>query len=114
MEIAPTQELVDKGIGWVSGNHATIEGNTLYLPGLIDGAPTKEENFAKLKVIATHQVVHQEFGSFGFSYEHPCTLFRDLRPLVKMCAIRCSFFQLMFGKGLYISRILFPELNKFP
>ncbi|SVA63774.1 uncharacterized protein METZ01_LOCUS116628, partial [marine metagenome] len=82
MEIAPAQELVDKGIGWVSGNHATIEGNTLYLPALIDGAPTKEENFAKLKVIATHQVVHQEFGSFGFSYEHPCTLFRDLRPLV--------------------------------
>ena len=26
--------------------------------------------------------MHQEFGSFGFSYEHPCTLFRDLRPLV--------------------------------
>ena len=82
MEIAPAQELVDKGIGWVSGNHATIEGNTLYLPGLIDGAPTKEENFAKLKVIATHQVVHQEFGSFGFSYEYPSTLFRNLRPLV--------------------------------
>ncbi len=82
MEIAPAQELVDKGIGWVSGNHATIEGNTLYLPALIDGAPTKEENFAKLKVIATHQVVHQEFGSFGFSYEHSSTLFRDLRPLV--------------------------------
>ena len=82
MEIAPAQELVDKGIGWVSGNHATIEGNTLYLPALIDGASTKDENFAKLKVIATHQVVHQEFGSFGFSYEHPSTLFRDLRPLV--------------------------------
>ncbi len=82
MEIAPAQELVDKGIGWVSGNHATIEGNTLYLPALIDGASTKDENFAKLKVIATHQVVHQEFGSFGFSYEHPSTMFRDLRPLV--------------------------------
>ena len=82
MEIAPAQELVDKGIGWVSGNHATIEGNTLYLPALIDGASTKDENFAKLKVIATHQVVHQEFGSFGFSYEHPSTIFRDLRPLV--------------------------------
>ena len=83
MEIAPAQELVDKGIGWVSGNHATIEGTTLYLPALVDGAATKGENFAKLKVIATHQVVHQEFGSFGFSYEHPCTLFRDLRPLVQ-------------------------------
>jgi nitric oxide reductase NorD protein len=82
MEIAPAQELVDKGIGWVSGNHATIEGNTLYLPALIDGAPTKEENFAKLKVIATHQVAHQEFESFGFRYENPATLFRNLRPLV--------------------------------
>ena len=83
MEIAPSQELVDKGIGWVSGNHATIEGTTLYLPALVDGAPTKQENFAKLKVIATHQVVHQEFGSFGFEYEKPSTLFRDLRPLVQ-------------------------------
>ena len=83
MEIAPAQELVDKGIGWVSGNHATIEGTTLYLPALVDGAPTKQENFAKLKVIATHQVVHQEFGSFGFDYETPSTLFRDLRPLVQ-------------------------------
>ncbi|MDE2801798.1 MAG: hypothetical protein OXK21_02815 [Chloroflexota bacterium] len=83
MEIAPAQELVDKGIGWVSGNHATIEGATLYLPALIDGAPTKQENFEKLKVIATHQVVHQEFGSFGFEYERPATLFRDLRPLVQ-------------------------------
>ncbi len=83
MEIAPSQELVDKGIGWVSGNHATIEGTTLYLPALIDGAPTKAENFAKLKVIATHQVVHQEFGSFGFEYEKPSTLFRDLRLLVQ-------------------------------
>ena len=83
MEIAPAQELVEKGIGWVSGNHATIEGTTLYLPALIDGAPTKSENFAKLKVIATHQVVHQEFGSFGFSYEKPSDLFRNLRPLVQ-------------------------------
>ena len=83
MEIAPAQELVDKGIGWVSGNHATIEGTTLYLPALVDGAPSKAENFAKLKVIATHQVVHQEFGSFGFSYEKPSALFRDLRPLVQ-------------------------------
>ncbi len=83
MEIAPAQELVDKGIGWVSGNHATIEGTTLYLPALVDGAPSKLENFEKLKVIATHQVVHLEFGSFGFEYEKPSGLFRDLRPLVQ-------------------------------
>jgi nitric oxide reductase NorD protein len=80
MKIAPTQALVQKGIGWVSNERPTTEGTTIYLPPVMDKYQTKQENFGWLKVVATHQVAHREFGSFEFTYEKASTLFSDLRP----------------------------------
>ena len=80
MEIALTQALVQKGIGWVSNERPTTEGTTIYLPPVMDRYQSKQDNFGWLKVVATHQVAHREFGSFDFTYDRPSTLFRDLRP----------------------------------
>ncbi len=79
VDIAVTQDLVGKGIGWVSKEHATTEGTTVFLPPAVDQYPTKEENFGWYKVVSTHQVAHLEFGSFAFRFERPSTLFEDLR-----------------------------------
>ncbi|MSQ40060.1 MAG: hypothetical protein EXR55_00030 [Dehalococcoidia bacterium] len=79
MDIAVTQELVGKDIGWVSKAHATTEGTTVFLPPVVDQYPTKEENFTWYKVVSTHQVAHLEFGSFDFRFDRPATLFEDLR-----------------------------------
>ncbi|MCS7207472.1 MAG: VWA domain-containing protein [Dehalococcoidia bacterium] len=83
VEIASSQELVQKGIGWVDKEKPTTEGTTVYLPPLADRYPSKAENFAWYKVIATHQVAHLEFGSFTFAYHRPSTCFKDLRPTLK-------------------------------
>ncbi len=83
VELASTQNLVEKKIGWVEGDYATTEGSTIYLPPVVDRFPAKEGNFAWYKVVATHQVGHIEFGSFDFEYERPSTLFNDLRPHLK-------------------------------
>ena len=80
MKLSATDELVDKNIGWVSGESATTEGTTVYVPTVEDRYPSKEENFAWFKVVSTHQVAHLEFGSFDFEYGRPSVLFRDLRP----------------------------------
>lgn len=80
VEIASSQELVQRGIGWVDKEQPTTEGSTVYLPPVVDRYPTKEENFGWYKVVSTHQVAHLEFGSFTFSYERPSALFKDLRP----------------------------------
>ncbi len=80
VEIAPTQELVRKGIGWVAGERPTTEGTTVYLPAMAGRYDAKARNFGLLKVVATHQVAHLEYGSFDFEFEKPSTLFRDLRP----------------------------------
>ncbi|GBD10950.1 hypothetical protein HRbin23_00600 [bacterium HR23] len=80
VEIASSQELVQKGIGWVDKEKPTTEGSTVYLPPVVNRYPSKEQNFAWYKVVATHQVAHLEFGSFAFSYQRPSALFKDLRP----------------------------------
>jgi nitric oxide reductase NorD protein len=80
VEIASSEELVQRGIGWVDKEKPATEGSTVYLPPVANRYPTKGENFEWYKVVATHQVAHLEFGSFSFSYERPSALFRDLRP----------------------------------
>ena len=80
VEIAPTQELVRKGIGWVAGERPTTEGTTVYLPAMAARYDAKARNFGLLKVVATHQVAHLEYGSFDFEFQRPSTLFQDLRP----------------------------------
>ncbi len=79
LEIAPSQELVDKHIGWVSNERPTTEGKTVYLPPSIDRYNSKEANFSWIKVVSTHQVGHLEFDSFGFIFQKPSLLFDDLR-----------------------------------
>jgi hypothetical protein len=83
MQLATTDELVEKNIGWISGESATTEGTTVYVPSVEDRYPSKEENFARFKVVSTHQVAHLEFGSFDFEYDRPSILFKDLRPKLK-------------------------------
>ena len=80
VDIAVTQDLVGKGIGWVSREHPTTEGTTVFLPPVVDRYPTKVENFTWYKVVSTHQVAHLEFGSFDFQFDRPPTLFQDQRP----------------------------------
>ena len=80
VEILSSKELVHKGIGWVSESQASTEGTKVFLPPVVDQYPNKQENFGWFKVVSTHQVAHLEFGSFGFSFDQPSTLFDDLRP----------------------------------
>ncbi len=80
VEVQASQQLVDKNIGWVEGDTPTTEGTTIFLPGAVNKFPSKDDNFSWFKVISTHQVGHIEFGSFGFDFDRPSTLFRDLRP----------------------------------
>ena len=80
VELAPSGELTERNIGWVSDESPTTEGSTVFVPSQEDRYPTKQENFALFKVVATHQVAHLEFGSFGFEFERPSTLFEDMRP----------------------------------
>ncbi|HCU79917.1 MAG TPA: hypothetical protein DGN60_01990 [Chloroflexi bacterium] len=79
IQIAPSEDLVDKNIGWISNESPSTEGSIVYLPSLIDRYNHKIDNFAWLKVVSTHQVGHLEFGSFGFKFERPSTIFSDLR-----------------------------------
>ena len=84
VDIHPTQELVDKSIGWVSEQRATTEGTNVFLPDRVDRYVDKDENFSWYKVMSTHQTAHLEFSSFDFDYERPSILFKDLRPLLAL------------------------------
>ena len=80
IEILSSKELAHKGIGWVSESQASTEGTKVYLPSVVDGYSTKEDNFGWFKVVSTHQVSHLEFGSFTFQFDQPSSLFQDRRP----------------------------------
>ena len=80
VELMPVGQLASKNIGWVSTEQATTDGTHIYLPTVVDYSQRKEENFAWLKVVTTHQLGHLEFGSFSFELDKPSTLFEDLRP----------------------------------
>ena len=79
IELMPVQQLANKKIGWVSTEQATTDGRYIYLPPVVDYLQRKEDNFAWVKVVTTHQLGHLEFGSFAFEMEKPATLFEDLR-----------------------------------
>ncbi len=80
IEVQPSQQLVDKKIGWFQGELPTTEGTTIYLPKVINRHQKKDSNFGFFKVISTHQTGHIEFGSFQFRFDAPSNLFRDIRP----------------------------------
>ena len=68
VSVRSTEELVEKGIGWISESTATTEGTTIYLPPFVDTFEEQTENFQAYKVIATHQTGRMEFGSFRFRF----------------------------------------------
>ena len=79
IKLAASEDLVSKGIGWVSSESPSTEGSTVFVPTLVDRYPSKDENFGWFKVVSTHQVAHLEFGSFHFEFDKPSTIFQDRR-----------------------------------
>ena len=80
IDILNTEELVQRGIGWVSEGSSATEGTKVFLPSVADHYSDKVQNFGWFKVVGTHQVAHLEFDSFDFSFERPSVQFKDLRP----------------------------------
>ena len=79
VELSPANDLKAKGIGWAAQESPTTEGNTIYLPGVVERYPLKDQNFGWYKVVSTHQVAHLEFGSFEFSFNREAALFPESR-----------------------------------
>jgi nitric oxide reductase NorD protein len=69
LSVQTTASLTEKGIGWVDQDRASTEGTTIYLPEVMERYHDKAENFAAIKVFATHQAGRIEFGSFEFSFQ---------------------------------------------
>ena len=68
ISVRSTEDLVDRGIGWVTESTGTTEGTAIYLPPFIGTFDAQEDNFQVYKVFATHQAGRIEFGSFGFRF----------------------------------------------
>ena len=79
VEIAPIEEQVAAGSGWLSIEGMMGEGDTtVYLPSVVERFNSKSENFDWHKVVTTHQVAHLEFRSFAFSLEANSVLFPNM------------------------------------
>ena len=79
LAIQSSSMMVEKEIGWFNPNLATTEGTTIFLPESIKKFDEKKKNFSWLKVLATHQVGHVEFGTFKFKLKNESNFFDDLR-----------------------------------
>ncbi|MCZ7528440.1 MAG: hypothetical protein M5U14_19960 [Acidimicrobiia bacterium] len=66
--VRSTEDLVERGIGWVSQAGATTEGAAVYLPPFVEDFGDRHGNFLVYKVAATHQAGRLEFGSFRYRY----------------------------------------------
>ncbi|WP_322796620.1 nitric oxide reductase activation protein NorD [Tepidiforma sp.] len=75
VSIQTAESLAEKGIGWVDEHRASTDGTTIFLPELMERFPAKDDNFAAMKVFATHQAAHIEFGSFDFRFDRPGNIF---------------------------------------
>ena len=82
VRVNSTSVLAEKGIGWVDEHRASTEGSTIFLPEVMERYHEKEDNFAALKVFATHQAAHLEFGSFLFDFDRPGAVFERARQAV--------------------------------
>ena len=69
--IRSTEDLVDRGIGWVQESMATTEGTSIFLPPFVGSFQDHQENFQTYKVFTTHQTGRLEFGAFGFRFGEP-------------------------------------------
>ena len=79
IQVLPTENLVERGIGWVSPEKPATEGTAIFLPSFVEEYDSKQENFAFFKVLATHQSGHLEFGSFDFQFDREAHCFSNLR-----------------------------------
>ncbi len=77
VEIAVPSGETAQNRGWVALEKMMSEGATVYLPNISERFGNKDENFDWYKVVATHQVSHLEFESFGFSFDQPAAVFSD-------------------------------------
>ena len=111
VKLAASEELAEKNIGWVSDEAPSTEGSTVFVPSQVGRYGAKDENFALLKVVSTHQVAHLEFGSFGFEYERPSTLFTDLRPRLGAGGERRSAPDAVEGEG--VERVWLTDMQRF-
>ncbi len=75
LSVQTTAALAEKGIGWVDQERASTEGTTIFLPEVMERYPDKDENFAAIKVFATHQAARIEFGSFEFRFANEPAVF---------------------------------------
>ena len=66
--VLSSENLVDRGIGWVSEGAATTEGTAIYLPPYVNTFPEQKSNFQVYKVFTTHQTGRMEFGSFRYVF----------------------------------------------
>ena len=71
-------------IGWVSTETSSSYGNMVFLPSRVDTFQSKIEIFSMIKVVATHQVAHIEYGSFKFDYSKSSNIFSNLRDQIKI------------------------------
>ena len=79
VELQTADDITHRNIGWVHVELATTDGKSVFLPAVVDLRDTKQENFAWLKVVATHQVGHLEFESFKFDFHAGSNSFNDYR-----------------------------------
>lgn len=79
LSLQSSSQLTEKGIGWVDQERATTEGTTVFLPEVMERYTEKEDNFAAMKVFATHQAARIEFGSFDLEFGRPGPVFGNSR-----------------------------------
>ncbi|MFN0145919.1 MAG: nitric oxide reductase activation protein NorD [Dehalococcoidia bacterium] len=82
LSVQTTSALAEKGIGWVDQQKASTEGTTIFLPELMERYAEKDENFAAIKVFATHQAARIEFGSFEFRFAKPPAVLESSLPAI--------------------------------
>ena len=75
--VKSSEELTQKGVGWVDESSPTTEGTTIYLPEMVERYANKEDNFSVYKVFATHQAGRLEFGSFNYQAGANPAVFSD-------------------------------------
>ena len=80
VELRDLRQLIDKDIGWSRDDVATSDGGAIFMPALVERCAGRADNFEFLKVMATQQAGHIEFGSFEFQFDRPSTRFADWRP----------------------------------
>ena len=68
ISVQSTEDMTERGIGWVAESAATAEGTAIYLPPFVNAFDDQAANFQVFKVFTTHQSARLEFGSFHYGH----------------------------------------------